>query len=514
MSSSLNPPVGGYRLLSWPAALTAAPRPRQILLIFLLLHTAALCAVALLTQPILQLDIIEQLAWARDPQWVYFKHPPLPAWVLWCVMHATGGALWAAAIVGPLATTLTLWLVWKLAIRIVDPLRALVAVMSLEGVIYFNFTSLEFNHNVVQMPIWALLGLLGHYAYREGRLLDWFKLGVAAWLGILAKYSTVLMLAVLLAVFFSDREKRGKLLTVGPWLAILTAAILLVPHLVALAHINFAPFSFPLERAAAPATLWAHLVNSLSFLLAQILDILAALLLLAVVLLPRQGEIALVPSRISELDNRFIAVIAFGPICLSLTLEGLSGLRFLDMWGTPMWDFIGLAAVVAASGRPITANGLRRFSVAWCAVFVLAMGSKAAADIGDPYIMGRGGRSVFPAGIMASTISNTWHKQVKGRPLDVAIGSSWYAGLLTVYAPDHPSLMIDGEWWKSPWVTPARIKQSGAVLVWAADQAEPTNMAKAFPQAIRQPSLVIPYQTDAKVPPARIDWALIPPATK
>jgi len=513
MSLWLNPPLGEYRIPWIAAPLSEAAVCRRILLGFLFLHMAALSAVALLTQPTLQLDVVEQLAWAHDPQWVYFKHPPLPAWVLWFAMRATNDALWAPAIIGPLATTLTIWLVWQLAIRVVDPVRALLAALVLEGVIYFNFTSLEFNHNVVQMPIWALLGLCGHRAAREGRLLDWFGLGVAVWLGMLGKYSTALMLAAVLAAFVADPEARKKFRSFGPWLAIVTATVLLVPHLLALARIHFAPFDFPLQRAAHPTTLWDHLVNPLRFLSAQVLDVAAALLLLASFLIPRGGEIALRPLQIARSDRRFLCIIAFGPIGLSLGLEALSGMRFLDMWGTPMWDFIGLAIIAAASVRPVTIDALRGFGAVWCVVFALAVVSKAEADIADPAMTGRGGRHQFPAGAMASAISSAWHQRTNGRPLDVVVGSSWYGGLLTVYAPDHPSLMIDGEWWKSPWITPARIERQGAVLIWSADGGEPAGMAANFPFAIVQPTITLQYLTNAKVPPARIEWAIVPPAT-
>jgi 4-amino-4-deoxy-L-arabinose transferase-like glycosyltransferase len=494
---------------------SATVRPEHYLYIILALHIAFLSVVALLTQPTLPLDVVEQLAWAHDPQWVYFKHPPLPAWTLWLVEQTTFHSLWAAAIVGPAATALTIWIVFRLASRIVDPARALIAAAALEGIIYFNYTALEFNHNVVQMPVWALIALFGHRAYRDGKPGDWLGVGISAAIGMLAKYSSVLMIASLVAAFIADPQARKTFKSYGPWLAILTTSVILIPHLLALAHIHFAPFDFPLERAAPAASMWDHLLNPASFLLAQFVDVVAALALLALALVPKGGEIALQPMKTRKSDRQFIYLIALGPICLSLGLESISGVRFLDMWGTPMWDFLGLAAAVAASGRVVTVPALRRFTVMWCMVFAFAIVTRAVVDVADPYVTGKGGRIQYPAHALASVIEHQWHDQMGNHPLDIVAGNGWYGGMITVYAYDHPSLMIDGECWKSPWISDVRLSRSGAVLIWPLDRASPekTKMLQEFPHALLQKPLVLSFETTAHIRPAQFGWAIVPPHT-
>jgi len=514
MALELVPSVGRVPLFGLVSSLSQAVLARRTLAAFLILHMSALSIIALATQPTLPLDVVEQLAWARDLQWVYFKHPPLPAFVLWLAMETSGHALWLAALLGPAVVTLTAWLVWLLAIRIVDPVRALLAVLALEGIAYFNFTALEFNHNVIQMPIWALLCLLGHCVYREGRLRDWLALGAAASLGMLGKYSTVLMLVSLLVAFAADKQARRKFRTYGPWLSILMATVLLLPHLVALAHADFTPFDFPFQRAAPPDTIWDHIFHPLQFLRAQLADAAAALLLLGLALTAKGRDVVVAPKRVLPSDLNYVRIVAGGPLVLALALQFVSGLRFLDMWGTPMLNFASLAFVVESAHRSVTKGALRRFAPAWGAVFALAMVARAEFDLAAPFVTGIGGRIQFSAAAMTSEISGTWQKETGARPLDVVVGDAWYGGLVTVYAQDHPSLMIDGDWRKSPWISAARIRRSGAVLVWPTDhgKGEPANMAAEFPQAIPQKPLVLPYLTKAKVAPARIGWAIVPPA--
>jgi hypothetical protein len=485
----------------------AQDHPAAVVAGFLALHFAALALIALLAQPTLPLDVIEQLAWARDPQFAYFRHPPLPAWVLAALMAASGYRLWLAALAGPAAATLALALVWRLARRVVDPVRAMLAVLMLEGVVYFNFTALEFNHDVIQLPLWALIALMGHRAYREGRLGDWLALGLAAAFGMLGKYSTFLLLVSLLAALLADASSRRRFATKGPWLALAVTVVVLAPHLWAVYRLDFAPFHFPFERAHAGSAWFDRIVFPVGWLAAQFAAI-AAALLLGAILAWRRGP---APPGIAEADRRFVLILAFGPAVLSLVLQAVSGLRFRDSWGAPMWDLLGLALVMFGSGRG--GRSLGAFFAVWVAVFVAAMGARGVVTTASAYVTGRGERTQFPAHAFADAIEAGWRAQEGGRPLGIAIGDSWLAGLVSAYGRDHPSVMIDGDPAKSPWITRARLDQSGAVLVWplGPDEAEPAAFAAAFPAARPQPPLSLSYLTGVELPPIRVGWAILPP---
>ena len=58
--------------------LACSAHPKAILFAVLALHFAAFSLVAVLTQPTLPLDVIEQVSWARNPEWAYFKHRRCP----------------------------------------------------------------------------------------------------------------------------------------------------------------------------------------------------------------------------------------------------------------------------------------------------------------------------------------------------------------------------------------------------------------------------------------------------
>ena len=223
--------------------------PGRILFAALALHFAVLSLAAILTQATLPLDVVEQISWARNPEWAYFKHPPLPAWFLAALMALTGGEPWIAAIAGPAATTLALWLVWLLARRILDPMRALLSVLILEGVVHFNALSPEFNHNIVQLPLWAFIAYASHRAIRENGIADWLLLGFAAALGMYGKYSTALLLISIAAYTLYDPTARRRLTEKGPWIAIVIAGVLFLPHAIQVYSVyDLYPLRFPLDR--------------------------------------------------------------------------------------------------------------------------------------------------------------------------------------------------------------------------------------------------------------------------
>src|ERR1700686_5238823 len=81
-------------------------------------------------------------------------------------------------VLGPLAIVLCLYWVYLLAREVVGPAQALIAVLALEGIHFYNFSVVKFAHDQLQLPFWAFTGLFFHRALTRGRLLDWGLAGV------------------------------------------------------------------------------------------------------------------------------------------------------------------------------------------------------------------------------------------------------------------------------------------------------------------------------------------------
>ena len=59
-------------------------------------------------------DNIEQLIWVRSLEWGYYKHPPLPTWLLWPVVRLLGWNAWATYVLGAACTLGAFALLWNM----------------------------------------------------------------------------------------------------------------------------------------------------------------------------------------------------------------------------------------------------------------------------------------------------------------------------------------------------------------------------------------------------------------
>lgn len=482
--------------------------PRSVLAAVLALHVALWGLIPALFQPNLPLDAIEQLAWGHEWQWAYFKHPPLPAWVLETVAQAVGGWDRALFFVGPLATGLALFLVWRLACETVGPRAALLAVLLQEGVLYFTFFTPEFNHNVAQLPVWALIGWTGYRAIRRARTTDWIALGVAVALGMLAKYSTGLLVASLAVFILAEPSARARLKTAGPWLAVAVAMVLLVPHALAVRALHYGPLNFPLARAHEAAAWYLHLFFPLRFAGAQLLNILGAIAMVLLLWRGRAKGATALPT--AAFDRRYVATLCWAPFGLSLAISGVLGLGFHSMWGAPMWDFIGLFAIMfAIRSAPLPSRGAVAL---WLAIFaggplVFAAQFPVQALTGAKPLRGQ-----FPGLALADAVDAGWHRVAGQAPLRYVAGDIWLTGNVAFALwRERPAVLIDGDFAISPWVDRRDLACAGAVLLWPDEQpGTRRSLLAGFPGASVQPTLELPWQTRARRPVA-VGWAIVPP---
>jgi 4-amino-4-deoxy-L-arabinose transferase-like glycosyltransferase len=494
--------------IRWPVA--------RIFWAFLALHLLIWSLLPALLQHNLPLDVIEQLAWGREWQIVYFKHPPLPAWIVEWVAVVSGGWPPALYLVGPLCSALSLFAIWRLGCAMLGPRRALPAVLAQEGVVYFTIFTPEFNHNVVLLPLWAALGLAGYRAWFEtgsprvtfGR---WAWFGALAALGLLGKYTTVLLLLPLLLLAILHPRLRRIWSGPGPWLALAVALLLLLPHLLGLWHIGFTPLLFPFQRAPGPAHWYDHIVNPLLFAVAQFGDIAAALLAAALLAWRRAGEPVAVPIRaaLPPEQRAYLATITWAPAGLAVAASVVLGLHLKDMWGYPMWCFIGLFLMAELAG-PFTSGGLWRFGAVWLTILIAVPVVFAVQHTIGGRFVAKPMRSAFPGPELARAVEQRWHAVV-GTRLSIVAGDVWLAGNIAFYGSDRPAVFIDADPAKSPWITPDALARLGAVLTWPASEGHPVWL-EGFPSAQAQPPIALPYVPALGHAPARFEWAILPPA--
>ena len=500
----------------------AAKKPHQIFWWFIALHLTLWTLLPCWSSPNAPIDVIEGYAWGREWLMGTYKHPPMQAWWLEVFAWATGRAAWAHFLASQVAVVIAFWAVWQTGRRIVGATQALIGALLLEGVIYYNFTSVEFNPNVLQLMFWALAGWSFHRAVKDNRLTDWLLLGVWGAGGLYSKYSTALLLATFVVLMILRPEARRRLKNVGPYLALAVTFLLFLPHLVWLTQHDFMPFTYVKERlhSAEPATHYFTppaffplvLLSPIVFVVGQLLALLPASLLFLVLLNVQPERRA--TGRINKFDRTFLAAVTFAPTILTLLMAVGFGFKTHDMWGAPFFNFAGLWALVRF--YPAGAGIDRRFVIAWGIVFCAGLLGLAGGNVLAPHINHKPLRVHFAGAALAQAVTAEWHKRYNV-PLDYVIGDVWVAGNIAYYAPERPHVFLDANPAISPWINPDDVRHKGAVIVWCLDHCghrgdlNPDHLPELFPRLELQKPLTLPQQTSADTPAAVIGWAILPP---
>ncbi|HET9715495.1 MAG TPA: glycosyltransferase family 39 protein [Pseudolabrys sp.] len=481
-----------------------ADDPQRALAVILLMHAGVWTLLPSLLYPNLPLDLIEALTYGREWQLGYDKLPPLPWWLVEIVYRAVGHDF-AYYLLAQAAVVLALWLVWLTARPLTGPLGALVAVLIADGLHYFNYTAAKFNHDVIQLPFWALAGFAFHRALRGGRMGHWLLLGLAVGASLWAKYFVVVLAIPLFFSMLLDSDARKALRTPGPYLAAVAALLIASPHLVWLVRNDFLPFAYAEHRAIPSRGLIDHLWHPLQFLLGQAFFLIPSAIIAAPLFFPREKT----GMRSLSFDQRIVICLAFGPATAVIALSALTGRGTVAMWGYPLWLFLGVFLVMASRQLP-EGRRLARVLTSWWVVFVGLVVAFIVNYALLPRYDHRYRAVFFPGSNLARELSERY-RSATGRPIFYVIGSMWVAGNIAHYAPEHPRVLIDGKPERAPWIDLSDLRTKGAIVVWTAGDlnAVPVGLRTVAADASVQPPFLLRYlRGDSSL---YVGWAILHP---
>src|ERR1700734_2007219 len=255
-------------------------RPRAAFAAFLALHFVVWTALPTLLYANLPLDLIEALTYGREWQLGYDKLPPLPWWLVE-IMHRAFGTDAAYYALAQAAVIIAFIAVWATARPLVGATGALIAVLIIDGMHYFQYTAVKFNHDVIQLPFWALAGYAFHAALKRGRLAHWLLLGFAFGSALWAKYFVVVLATPYALFLIFDRDARRALATPGPWLALIVALVIAAPHVVWLFQSDFLPLAYAEHRASDVRGWYDPVLHPAAFIGSQIFFLLPSFFIAA-----------------------------------------------------------------------------------------------------------------------------------------------------------------------------------------------------------------------------------------
>jgi|GEM_PF-452707 len=197
-------------------------------LFWIALSILTLYRIAVLFQPHLSLfyDEAYYYHWSLNPDLGYYSKPPM---VAWCIILSTaifGQGVVAIKLMASLLYGASSIVIFTIVKRYSASSNALIAALAFLVAPMIGFNSEFITTDAPLILFWSLALLFALKSLDTNALSHWLLLGIFTGFGMLSKYT---MGALPLAVFLyllSSAKNRPLLLTLGPWLAAITAGLL------------------------------------------------------------------------------------------------------------------------------------------------------------------------------------------------------------------------------------------------------------------------------------------------
>ena len=421
------------------------------------------------------MDNIEQLIWVRSLQWGYYKHPPLPTWLLWAASHVFDSSSLLTYLLGAVFTMSSMAILWQFLAKVRSPSYATIALLASLCITFYNGRLYYYNHNTLLLVINAASAPLVYFATMRRSPTLWIALGMVLGLGILSKYQ--IAITATSAFFFwihigswRDRQQR-----VGILLALLTAVIIAAPHLQWAMTQDSGPFKYALAASSkAYSDPLNRLQETISWLADQTLNrALPAWFVLFAASTYYLGR------RTAETDNLRTEVLntgdparllllywGFVPLVFTATLGILTGAELQAQWSTAFLLFLVPAVMELLHWSKISFSKLqiRRAYFAFVLLqFLLIALQLVTSPFGPTQWRSTHWRN-FNAQNIAAQIATQAILRL-GYPIQVVIGPQKIAGAIALQLPESPYVLVDGRYDISPWVPTDLARRCGALLI-------------------------------------------------
>lgn len=413
------------------------------------------------------LDIIENSIWGSEGVLVSYKNPALTGLLLEAARQLGGTIGWPAYVLSQLCVALALWIVYVLGRDVLGPSRAAIGAMALLACYYFNWRTPEFNHDILQLPLWAIVLLCLWRATSNGGLLWWVLMGLASAASLYGKLSAAVLLASCFFWLLSDRRARACLVTAGPWVALVVFLLSVAPLALALAHNDMLGTiqAYATERGnkrAYSIPVWIALQAAMAAPIALI--VWASVNAKGGATGPAADLTSVHEARRAFL--RFAVFLTLMPMALAACLAVFHGTGAKLMWGGPMLNLVGLI-LVAAPASPITAQQIRRAALLTALVIIGTATAYALTHAYKPALGKKPSRLNWPQEAIALRMREIWTTQT-GAPLRIVAGEpdNWVSGIVALTGKPTASVFTEGYPKFSPWITQQRLQREGALIVW------------------------------------------------
>ena len=409
-------------------------------------------------------DNIEQLTWVRSLEWGYYKHPPLPTWLLWPVVKLLGLRPDATYWLGACVTLASLGLMTHWLTRMRGARFALLALLAVLCITFYNGRLYYYNHNTVMFMFVVGSAWASWQAFRLRSLNWWALVGLMLGLGGLSKYQIAVAAVSVAVVWIQQRAWRDSVHRRGAALAVVTALLVMAPHLAWLMRNDFAPIHYAMNSSLGVDMSWSKRpAEAAHWLLDLVFNReLPAWLLLSYALASsgRSGRraAALEPRHDSADPTQLsrASLLSFGlvPLTMMPAMGLLAGVDLQLQWGTAFAAFTvpAVLELLSMRGMVFSKQALPRAFNAFLVLQLILIGVNLLTSPLGPQSLESKHWCRFDSVGLARAIAGPSSEDAGG-PIHIIEGPARVAGALALQLPGHPLVLIDGNPAISPWVS-------------------------------------------------------------
>ncbi len=410
----------------------------NVFLGFLFVHLIIWTLIPSLTNTNLPLDTIEALAWGSNLEWGFNKHPPLSAFAVEIIYRLFGNQDWSYYLLSQLFIVFSFFIIFKFSLKFFENEKlALISVIILEGIYFYNFTSPEFNVNISQLPFWALSIYYSWKCAKYNKSLDFILLGIFVALGILSKYLFVYLVAgIFTYLLIISKNSKKKIYLINCGLAFLTVILILLPHFIWLIENNYSTISYGLKRTGSEnRELIDHFYHPGMFILKQIGLLIPFLLLILIINKKTKPKL-----RLKDKKLFFLFCVVLLPIAFIFLTSMIMGVKIRTMWMTPFYLFFGVFFIHILKTK-INYKKLRLFNIVFIFLFIFS-----PLLYGYISVSKNDKRTDYPGKEIAYLIQKKWDENFINE-ISIIVGDEWSGGNLSYHLNSRPKWFnsLDGE---------------------------------------------------------------------
>ena len=403
----------------------------KVFYIFIFSHVFLWTLIPSVSNTNLPLDTIEALAWGSNLDWGFNKHPPFSAFVINIFYTIFGSSDWSYYFLSQICVLISFIFIWELSKDFFsNKIFSLLSLLILETIVFFNYTTPEFNVYVCQLPLKASLVYFFWQGVNNVKLKYWILIGILSALGVLTHYSFIFIILSLLIYFIFFFKKSKKLIKYF-LISLFTFCLILTPHFFWLLENNFETINYAINRTGIESkTFIRHFLNPLIFILKQIGMII--LFLIAFLSIVSFKKIKKLSFKSADKKMLFLLSINLLPIILVFFISLFSGAKIRTMWMSTFYLFFGILFFYYFKNL-VNLNKIKNFLYIIIFFFLLSPITYFYISITNETK-----RTDFPGKEIARLVQNKWDDNFVNE-IKIVVGDEWAGGNLSYHLKSRPA---------------------------------------------------------------------------